>query len=517
MVAGLNIHNLPDNVDELKTLLLNYYNKSLTLEEENKLLRRLRFAHKSEKWTNKDKIQASLFDEVEATIDKESRLKEIIVVKSHSRKKKGRKALSPDLPRKEIIHDISEAEKICDCGETLKKIGEDTYEELDFQPAKYWVNKHTYFKYACKHCEGLSDESKPAVKSAQRQPRIIEKSIATPGLLAYTLVSKFEDHLPFYRQERILGRLGVDLPRATMCNWAIHVGEKLQPLLDIMLEDIQASALIAADETPLQVLKEPGRSNTAKSYMWLFRGGTKERPVVLYNYRPTRSATVAEEFLKGYHGVLLSDGYKGYDMVGKSETITHAACWAHVRRYFKYAVDATPGNSKDTIASQFMELIQKLYLIEREIKESNLPVLAHRDKYSKIIVEEIHQLLNYWQPKVTPEGLLGKAIGYAMNQWPKLVIFLNFDFLPLDNNLAENDIRPFVLGRKNWLFAGSPRGAHASCAIFSIIQTVKLNGLEPYWYLRYLFEKLPSANTGQLREIAPHRIELTTIKKSGEN
>jgi transposase len=510
MGTGLDIQNLPDNVDELKTLIL-------VLHEENLLLRRLRFAHKSEKWTNEDKIQASLFDEVEAAIDKESRLKETIIVKGHSRKKRGRRALAADLPRKEIIHDISEAEKTCDCGEMLKKIGEDSYEELDFQPAKYWVNKHTYFKYACKHCEGLSNENKPAVVSAKRQPRIIEQSIATPGLLAYTFVSKFEDHLPFYRQERIFGRLGVDLPRATMCNWAIHVGEKLQPLLDIMLEDIQASKLIAADETPLQVLKEPGRANTAKSYMWLFRGGTKESPVVLYNYRPTRSAGVAEQFLKGYHGVLLTDGYKGYDMVGKSETITHAACWAHVRRYFKYAVDAIPKNSKDTIASQFMDLIQKLYLIERQINENDLPVLEYRQKRSKIIVEEIFKLLNHWQPKVTPQGLLGKAIGYAMNQWPKLVIFLNFDFLPLDNNLAENDIRPFVLGRKNWLFAGSPRGAHASCALFSIIQTAKLNGLEPYWYLRYLFEKLPTANAEQLKAVAPHRIELTAIKKSGEN
>lgn len=513
----LEIHNLPESVEELKSLLVIYHNKNQSLEEEVRLLRRLRFAHKSEKWTNEDKTQAVLFDEAENTPGEASQKKEIIRVKTHSRKKRGRKAISADLPRQEIIHDISEKEKTCDCGQKLAKIGEDSYEELDFEPARYWVNRHIYIKYACKHCEGLSNESKPAVRSPKREPRIIEKSMATPGLLAYTLVSKFEDHLPFYRQERIFGRLGVDLSRATLCNWAIAAGNKLQPVLEAMCEDIKTSPLIAADETPLQVLKEAGRSNTSKSYMWLFRGVKQGRQIVLYNYHPTRAASVAQDFLKGYHGILLTDGYKGYDLAGKSQTITHAGCWAHVRRYFKYALDALPKNSSDTVTSQFMDLIQKLYFVEKQIKNDNLPVLEYRKAHCGIIVNEIFEKLNYWQPQVVPEGLLGKAIGYTLNQWPKLGVFLDFDFLPIDNNLAENDIRPFVLGRKNWLFAGSPRGAHASCAIYSIIQSAKLNGIDPYWYLRYLFEKLPVSNTEQIKELAPHRIELAAINKSGKN
>ena len=522
---------IPSNIKELQALVLKqqseiaelkpFKEKSLLLEEEVALLRKLRFAHKSEKWTTEDKIQAFLFDEAEEVSESPTTVR-TTVVKSHRRKKAGRKALDPKLPRVELIHELSDKEKVCDCGHALQKIGEDSYEELDFQPAKYWVNKHIYPKYACKHCEGLSNENKPAVSTPPREPRIIEKSIATPGLLAYTLVSKFEDHLPFYRQEKIFRRLGVELPRATMCNWAMHIGKKLEPLLEIMKQDLVKSKLVAADETRLKVMKELGRKNTSNSFMWLFYGKHKDRPIYLYNYHPTRATSVVENYLQNYKGILLTDGYSVYQKFAEPREIVHAGCWAHARRKFKEAFDT--GKQAPGVASKVIEIIQELYNIERNAKENEIideELLKYRIKNSKPIVADLYNYLKEQQPKVRPESLLGKAITYTLNQWPKLIQFLNHSILPLDNNVSENAIRPFVLGRKNWLFSGSPRGAHASCAIYSIIETSKANGLEPYWYLRYLFEKLPKLSSQEeLAEIAPHRITIETLgdyKRHGVN
>ena len=518
----VDISSLPKKVPELHNVIILYSKrledshtenkeqaeKIALLEEEVKLLRKLRFAHRSEKWTKKDTLQALLFDEAESGHQKGSEESQhpntqTITVTYTRQKRAGRRKLDPSLPRKDIEHDLPAKEKQCNCGKALEKIGEDVREELDFQPAKYWVNRHVYPKYVCKSCTDLVDESQPEVRSAVRNA-LIPKSFASPGLLAYLFTSKFEDHLPFYRMERIFSRLKVTLPRASMCNWAIQVGNRLEAILESMRNDMMRSSLIMADETTLQVLKEPGRENTSKSYMWLFRGELDGKAILLYQYHPGRSGKVARDFLKDYKGALLSDGYAGYNEAGGREGMIHAGCWAHVRRKFKEADDVM--STKNT--EKALSMIQSLYLVEKKIRLEEMgldKILSLRQKKSKPIVEEFKEFL--YGLHVPPESLLGKAIGYALGQWDKLLPFLEIPYIPIDNNRIENDIRPFVLGRKNWLFSGSPRGAHASCAIYSLIQTAKANGLEAYVYLRYLFEKLAENTTGeQLAELAPHKV-----------
>ncbi len=528
----MNTTLLPKNLNEAHKLLAEYFtklqnkNKELQdkdkelqnkdtelsiLKEKVKYLLKLKFAHKSEKWTKQDKGQALLFNEAESnstSIPEQEKPPETIASKSYPKKKAGRKKLDQNLPRKEIIHALSEEERACKCGHQMQEFDRDEREELDMQPAKYWVNHHIYPQYACTHCKGQLDETTPEVKGAPNDA-LIPKSFASPGLLSYLFVSKFEDHLPFYRMERIFSRLGVTLPRATMCNWVIKMAQQLKPIVDSMSVDITQSKLIAADETTLQVMKEPNRKNTSKSYMWLFRGEVGERPVLLYQYHPTRSGSVASDFLQGYKGHLITDGYAGYSEVGSRSGITHVGCWAHARRKFKEAHDVQEtANTKKALS-----LIQSLYLIEKKIREEKLgldKIFALRQKMSKPIIEELKKFLV--NLNVPPESLLGKAVRYTLNQWDKLLPFLDAPFVPIDNNRIENDIRPFVLGRKNWLFSGSPRGAGASCIIYSLIQTAKANGLDPYRYLRYLFEQLVHTKTDEeIRELAPHRINPNLI------
>ena len=479
----------------------------LILEEEVKLLRKLRFAHKSEKWTKKDNLQALLFDEADVnsqTTEEEKDSSETITVTYTRKKKVGRRQLDPSLPRREVLHDLSEPEKQCSCGHAMEEVDRDHREELDMQPAKYWVNRHVYPQYACKHCAMIPDDTAPQIKSAPRKA-LISKSFASPGLLAHLLTSKFEDHLPFYRMERVLSRLSVTLPRATMCNWVIMIQRQLEPVLSYMQKDMLESKLIGADETTLQVMKEPGRKNTSKSYMWLFRGEFKERPVLLYQYHPTRSGDVPSNFLKGFKGHLLTDGYSGYSESGASPGIIHCGCWAHVRRKFKDAHDIS--ETKNTRTA--LGLIGSLYQIEKQIRLSGMgleKILALRREKSKPIVADFKKFL--LTLNVLPKGLLGRAVSYALNQWGRLTVFLDVPFVPIDNNRIENDIRPFVLGRKNWLFSGSPRGAYASCAIYSLIRTARANGLDPYCYLRYLFEQLVTIeDKRELEKLAPHRID----------
>ena len=549
-MASIDLSSLPKSIPKLHDLIIVYSqtlegqteqiktqteqisvkDKQITkLEEEVKLLRKLRFAHKSEKWTKQDNKQSLLFNEAEtgsppgSQITPENTASETITITYRRKKKAGRKGLDPNLPRKEILHDLSDSEKICKCGCALEEISRDYREELDMEPAKYWVNQHIYPQYACNQCSSQPDEASSEVKSTPKDA-LIPKSFASPGLLAHLFVSKFEDHLPFYRMEKILSRLEVDLPRATMCNWAIKIGERLEPILKSMREDIRDSDLVMADETTLQVMKEPGRKNTTKSYMWAFRSASlvsdehgrvqsRDRPIVLYEYHPTRSGQVVSNFLEGYEGYLLTDGYGGYNEVGARPGVIHAGCWAHARRKFKEAHDvAETENTRKALS-----LIQSLYLVEKKIRMESLgydQILSLRQSKSRVIVEEFKRFLDSLH--ALPESLLGKAVGYSLNQWSKLTVFLDSPFVPIDNNRIENDIRPFVLGRKNWLFSGSPRGAHASCALYSLIQTAKANGLDPYAYLRYLFEQLIIVDDEEeLAKLAPHRVDPTLISKVG--
>ena len=506
---------LPDTVEALKEIAHRYEVENNILREQVRLLRAQLFGRKTEKMRSvQDSNQALLFDEAEAYSSDEEAVKDEIEIKGHTRKKRGRKPLPADLPRVDVIHDLKEEEKVCACGCMKSRIGEEVSEQLDIIPAKIRVIRNIRYKYVCKRCEGVEAEE-PAVKIAPAPKQMIPKSIATSGLLAHVLTAKFVDALPFYRQEKQFARLGVEIPRSTMCGWAMKVAERSMPLLEFLRSDILSGPLINIDETTTQVMQEPGRSNTTRSYMWVFRGGDPEAPALVYQYHPTRSGSVASDFLKGYQGYVQTDGYSGYDFLDHKPGVIHVGCWVHVRRNFVDIVKSTPkGKSlkgKKSRAEEALEYIRRIYAIE---KSANLQQLSYeaiyeeRQKNAKPILEEFHAWLITTSAKTPPQGLLGKAVSYTLNQWERLIKYLDDGRLRPDNNSVENAIRPFVVGRKNWLFSGRPEGASASSTLYSLIETAKANDLEPYLYLRYLFEKLPHAESdNDYIALLPYNIE----------
>ncbi len=483
-------------------------------EEENELLReQIRqlfdklFGRKSEKLFG-GSPQLLLFDMPEP--DPETEPEEQIEVVAHRKSKPGRKPLPQNLPRVEVVHDIAEEEKQCGCGAELSRIGEEVSEKLDLIPAVIRVIRHIRPQYSCKSCEGVEDDG-PAVRIAPVPPQIIPKGIASGGLLAHILTAKFEDALPFYRQEKQFARLGVELNRATMCNWAMKAAEACQPLLTLLHQDLLSGPLINIDETTVQVLAEPGRSPTTKSFMWIFRGGDPQKPSIIYQYSPTRSGDVAAALLGEYQGCVQTDGYGGYDFLDTRKGITHLGCWAHVRRKFMDAQKAGGGKVKKSgSADVALSFIRKLYGVEKKAKSVTLTPdqrVELRRQESLPVLENFRIWLEKKSLQVVPKSLLGKAVSYALSQWARLVSYVEHGVVTPDNNLAENCIRPFVVGRKNWLFAGTPDGASASAAIYSLIETAKACGLDVYRYLRFLFENIPFAGSEkEYRKLMPHML-----------
>ena len=515
---NFDLSKLPDDASELKEFFIfhcfeleqkqqiqeqKYQAQIDCLEERVRLLQNELFGRKSEKQLPEHRDQMTLFDipETRSPVTDPSADKRI-TIPEHTRKKRGRKPLPKDLPRVEVIHDIAEEEKQCECGATLSRIGEDVCEKLDYIPAKIQVIRHIRPKYACKCCEGVESKG-PTVKIAPPPIQLIPKSIATEGLIAHLIVSKFADALPLYRQQKIFSRLGVELSRSTMANWVVKSSRECHPLIDLLQKEIRGGPLINMDETPLQVLKEPGRSNTSKSYMWLFKGGPPDHPALLYQYHPTRSGEVALKFLGDYQGYVQSDAFSGYERLSQKEGICHLGCWVHARRNFVDVIKAKKKNRSKRIqpkslADEALEFIGCLYQIEKEGRDLNPEQIYQlRQEKAKSVLNEFKNWLDAKKQITPPKGLLGKAIQYTLNNWDKLIVYIEDGRLKPDNNDAENAIRPFVIGRKNWLFAGHPNGAEAGATFFSLVETAKANGIEPYSYLRYIFEKLPLAKTDQ--------------------
>ncbi len=518
----IDVSSLPDDSISLKNMVASLQviqdkkqSRIDFLEERIRLLQKELFGRKTEKQSKSDQKQLLLFDEDQVDDPEEDELPEEVTVPEHSRKKRGRKPLPEELPRVEVILDINEDEKVCGCGCELSHIGDDTSEKLEIIPAKIQVIRYFRKKYACKNCEGVEDNG-PTVKIAPLPPQIIPKGIATPGLLAHIIVSKFEDALPFYRQEKILRRMGVDLPRSTLCNWAVKVADKIEPIISLFQDGIRSGPLINIDETPVQVLKEPGRANTNKSYMWVYRGGTPDHPVLIYQYQPTRSGQVPLSFLDKYKGYVQTDGYAGYDALGRQAGVDLVGCWVHARRKFMDVIKAKSKKGKKGIADKAIGYIGKLYQIEKQAKKNDLnPVAIYqlRQEKAKPILDEFHQWLLTKSNITPPQGLLGKAINYTLKYWDRLYRYIDDGRLRPDNNLVENAIRPFVIGRKNWLFSGSPNGAKASANLYSLIETAKANDLKPYEYLRYVLDKLPYAKTEQdYKRLLPQNIDPALLK-----
>lgn len=493
-----------DNLDEVKEIALNLFDENRILQEQIKNLQDKLFGRKSEK-TVKDDGQLSLFDIPEPDVIPEA--PESVTIAEHTRKK-GRKPLPDNLPRIEVIHDLSDEEKQCGCGHTKERIGQESSEQLEYIPAKVRVIRNIRYKYACKNCDGVEDDG-PTVSIARMSEQIIPKSIATPGILAHILTAKFADALPFYRQEKQFLRMGIELPRATMCNWGMKVADACDILMGMMREDILNGPMINIDETTLRVIQGPRKSN---SYMWVFKGGPPGQAIILFQYHPTRSGDVASAFLKKYKGIVQTDGYNGYDFLETRKDILHVGCWVHARRKFKEVTKAA-GNKKNSTgnAGTALNYISRLYKIEKEARQNELtPKLLHEQRQSQSvpILKEFRKWLDARVEKVPPKSLLGKAINYTLNQWHRLIRYTEDGIIKPDNNTVENAIRPFVVGRKNWLFSNTPQGADASAVIYSLVETAKACGHDPFWYLKYLFERLPEAMTTEdYQSLLPYNVE----------
>lgn len=519
--------SLPNDLEVLKDLVLqqalqveqltaqnqHYRSQLEALYEQIRLMRHQRFGPSSEK----DPGQQDLFNEAEATVEPLEVEVESENVESKPRKKPGRKPLPATLPRIEVVHDLPEAEKVCENdGTHLKAMGDEVSEQLDIVPARVQVIRHIRRKYACPCC-------RQTVKTAGLPPQPIPKSVASPGFLAHVAVAKYQDALPLYRQEAILERIGVDLPRATLAYWMIRMGDAIQPLINLLRDRLLAHDLIQIDETTVQVLKEPGKPATSKSYLWAQKGGPPDSPVILFDYDPSRSQQVPLRLLEGFRGYLQTDGYEGYAAVCAMPGIVRVGCFAHARRKFDEAVKAQGkgGKAKAGKATKGLAYIQKLYRIETLIKHDSPEArLQVRQQQAKPLLAEIRTWLDQSLATTPPSSAVGKALQYLHNQWDKLIRYCDDGRLNIDNNGIERAIRPFVTGRKNWLFSDTVKGAKASANLYSLIETAKANGLEPYRYLRHVFTQLPAAQSLEdFEALLPENVRLeqtTPVDLSGE-
>jgi transposase len=479
-------------------------------DEENELLReRIRLLQAKLFMPSSEKLkhivsadQLALFDEEEVSTDKptdeddegETRTTKV-------RKRGGRKPIPDFLPRREILHDLSDKEKICACGRCRTLGGEDVTEELEYIPPTLEVLHHIWRWYVCKACEKAEEPNNPAVLAPKRL-RMIPGIMAGPSLLAHIMTSKFADGMPFYRVSKQSQRLGLEISRANMSNWARSIGTRLMPLWELLLQECKTRDWLQFDETRVQVHKEEGKTNQSLSYMWVIRAGPVEKPIILYKYDPTREGRVARELLEGYKGYVQTDAYAGYDFLAKSTDMRHVGDWDHVHRKFAEAVQARSkkksATSKLTYAEIALKKIARIYRIEKEARlgeHDDASVAALRQSKAKPLIEDFEIWLRDLAPKTPKSGLLGKAIFYTLKIWPRLSVYLEDGNIPISTTYVENAIRPFVIGRKGWLFCGSPRGAHASAVIYSMIETAKANGWEPFAYLSHLFNKLPLADS----------------------
>jgi len=445
------------------------------------LLRRKQYGKSSEKVLSQ---QLGMFDEVESeALNPEPEESEAIVVPAHERTRGRRMKLPENLPRVEVIIDVED--KLCrNDGEELKCIGEEISEKLEIIPAKVRVIRTIRKKYACPSCD--------LIKEALVPLEMIPKSNASASVLAYIATAKYVDALPLYRQEEIFKRIGIDLPRQTMARWMIRVGDKIAPLVTLLREEMLKSRYLHMDETVVQVLKEEGKKAETNSYMWV-QARAGPRPIILFHYAKNRSAEHPKLLLEDFSGALQIDGYDGYSPVIERNQIKRLGCWAHARRKF---FDAFKSSSGQGVGKQGLVFIKKLYEIETEIAGEGAEMkLEIRSTKSKMILTQFANWLEEQSKKLNPESLGGRAVKYAKNEWKYLINCFDSGEYSIDNNYIEAHIRPFTIGRKNWMFSVTPEGATASASIYSLVETAKANGLDPFDYLNEVFKKLPIAAT----------------------
>ncbi|QCX50771.1 IS66 family transposase [Ralstonia pseudosolanacearum] len=462
-------------------------------EERLRAYRRELFGATSEA---RDAGQLGLFNEAEALGTNASPAQEDAPgtkVAAHTRKKRGRKPLDPNLPREVARHELPESERFCaNDGHALVEIGIETSEQLDVIPEQVRVVQHQRVKYACPCCDlGIKVTPAPA--------RIIPRGLFTESALAWIATGKYQFGMPLYRQASLLRRFGGNISANTIAASMVRVGLAVQPVINLMRDTLFESDLIHGDETTFQVLKEPGRRAQAKSYVWVQMNGSGP-PVRLFSYAPGRGAAHAHAIYAGIRPgtALITDGYELYNGLAIDNQLVHLGCWAHARRGFIKAEEAVPkaARTPQLTATRFVKLIGRLFAAEA--RSADWPPVRRqrlRQRYSTHVLQAIAALLREQMPAVVPGSLLGKAMQYLHGQWPKLVRYVEDGTWPISNNPCENAIRPFVLGRKGWLFATTVAGANASANLYSLVETCKANGVDPYQYLVWLFRKLPLATT----------------------
>jgi len=467
------------------------------MQERIDQLTRMLFTSKSEKLNSN---QPTLFGDNKEIIEVEEDEEIEIAFK---RKKGGRTTPPKDIARVRVEHDISDEDKVCNCGDIKHRIKEVVSEQYDIVPAKFQIIQNVRFVYGCRCGE------KPL--TTPLAPFILPKTQVTPSFLATIAVQKFEDALPLYRQAKIFkNRFGVPFDDTTLANWMVKASDKLKPFMQRLRERLLENEYIQADETTLQVVNAHKGKATKKSYIWMGVGIDKYK-VVYMHYANNRSAVASTALLNGFSGYLQTDGYAGYNDVVKTNDMTHLACWAHARRKFADIVKSGVSDSQSKIyAQEAITLIQKLYKIEREIKDDppDKKLIIRKEK-SQPIINDIRAWINTKFFKAQElGGAIAKAFVYLNNQFSKLEVYIIDGRLNIDNNGAENHIRPMVLGRKNWLFATSVKGAEAIATWYTIIETAKANGLEPYHYLKYLLTEFPyyQRDKRDIEELLPWNI-----------
>jgi len=474
--------NLFEETIELKANLEEAEKKINWFMEQFKLSKQRQFGKKNE---SSEYLQLNLiFDEDEESAEALEVSEELSATETitYSRKKKtvGRKIDTSKLPREVINHDLSLDQKHCDkCGKELEKFGEDRSEQLEYIPAQIKVIEHVCAKYSCRCCE--------TVKTASKPEKPIAKSMATPSLIAEVIIKKYSHHLPWYRQSKIFAQEGIDIPANTICNWYLQAGEVLEPLREALKAQLNNTDVLQADETPVKVLK-----GNIRGYMWCYHSCNPKNRFVLFEYNDSRSGKVVSDNLRDYQGILQTDGYSGYNGMRSKDNVISLGCWAHCRRHF---ADVVKISSKAGKAHEVMKWISKLYQIESEAREQRLSFAERkklRQERSPIILQTICDLITKTSPPT--KSALGKAITYASNQWKYLIKYVDYGEVEIDNNWIENQIRPFALGRRNWLFLGNERSANIAAFFYSLIQTCILNDIDARKYLNYVLNQ-----TGKMR------------------
>jgi transposase len=469
------------------------------LAHEMAVLKRLKFAAKSEAFNAE---QQSLLEE---TIDTDLaalalEIEQRAPSKQPLDKQQPKRAVLPaDLPRTEHHHEPESTE--CSCGCQLKRIGEDVAEKLDYAPGVFTVERHIRGKWTCTKCQTLVQAPVPA--------HIIDKGIPTTGLLAQVLVTKYQDHLPLYRQEHIFGRAGLAIPRSTLASWVGQCGVQLQPLVDALKAVMLQSAVLQADETPVAMLK-PGNKKTHRAYIWTYCTTAYDAlKAVVFDFADSRGGQHVRGFLgldtnagqDGWHGKLVCDDFSGYNACFELG-VTEAGCLAHARRKFHELWI----NHDSQVGEQALKFFGEIYDIEREVQQLEPDERRRiRQQRSAKVAEALHQWLGQQRKRVPEGSATAKAIDYSLKRWKALTRFIDDGDLPADNNWVENQIRPIAIGRSNWLFAGSLRAGQRAAAVMSLLQSARLNGLDPYAYIKDVLTRLPTQPAGRLEELLPHR------------